>query len=141
MDQTVERSRNPTTLSDKSSDKPTDKSVKLDVCKKCNKSFSEDCIECYCCSQWEHRACANIKESEFVVLSSTSKNILFFCSSCLFVLPDAVSSFKSHSQLINALQTGFQSVENKLSQEIGSQISAQLVPHAKSCKSVSMSCL
>ena len=34
---TVKRSRNPTTSPDKSSDKPTDKSVKLDVCKKCNK--------------------------------------------------------------------------------------------------------
>ena len=125
MDQTVKRSRNPTTSPDKSLDKPTDKSVKLDVCKKCNKTVSEDCIECYWCSQWEHRACANIKESELVVLSSTSKNILFFCSSCLLVLPDALSSFKSHSQLVNALQTGFQSVENKLSQERGSQISAQ----------------
>ena len=133
MDQTVKRSRNPTTSPDKSSDKPTDKSVKLDVCKKCNKTVSEDCIECYWCSQWEHRACANIKESELVVLSSTSKNILFFCSSCLLVLPDALSS---HSQLVNALQTGFQSVENKLSQEMGSQISAQF---GSTCKKLQKS--
>ena len=43
MEQTVKRSRNPTTSPDKSSDKPTDKLVKLDVCKKCNKTVSEDC--------------------------------------------------------------------------------------------------
>ena len=67
------------------------------------------------------------------MLSSTSKNILFFCSSCLFVLPDALSSFKSHSQLVNA---GFRSVENKLSQEIGSQISAQF---GSTCKKLQKS--
>ena len=122
---TAKRSRNPTNSPDKSSDKPTDKSARIEVCKKCNESVSEDCIECYWCSQWEHRGCANIKETELVVLSSASQNILYFCSCCLSVLPEALSSFKSHSQLANELQTGFQSVENKLSKEIGGQITAQ----------------
>ena len=46
-----------------------------------------------------------------------------FCSSpCLSALPDALSS---HSQLVNELQTGFQSLENKLSKEISGQIAAQ----------------
>ena len=44
MDQTVKRLRNPTNSPDKSSDNPTDKSVKLDVCKKCNNSVSEDAL-------------------------------------------------------------------------------------------------
>ena len=49
---------------------------------------------------------------------------------CIFavvvcILPEALSSFKSHSQLANELQTGFQSVQNKLSKEIGGQITAQ----------------
>ena len=104
---TAKRSRNPTNSPDKSSDKPTDKSARIEVCKKCNESVSEDCIECYWCSQWEHRGCANIKETELVVLSSASQNILYFCSCCLSVLPEALSSFKSHSQLANELQLGF----------------------------------
>ena len=65
-----ERSRNLTTLPDKPSNKPTDKSAKLEVCKKCNESVSEDCIECYWCSQWEYRVCANTEETVLVVLSS-----------------------------------------------------------------------
>ena len=100
---TAKRSRNPTNSPDKSSDKPTDKSAKIKACKKCNKSVSEDCIECYWCSQWEHRDCANIKETELVVLPSASQNILYFCSCCLSILPEALSSFNSHSQLANEL--------------------------------------
>ena len=71
-----------------------------------------------------HRICANIKETDhelaMVVVSSASKT--YFCSPCLSALPDALSS---HSQLVNKLQTGFQSLENKLSKEIGGQIAAQ----------------
>ena len=43
---TAKRLRNPATLPDNSSDKPTDKSARLDVCKNCNETVSEDCIEC-----------------------------------------------------------------------------------------------
>ena len=46
---TAKRWRNPTNSPDKSSDKPTDKSARIEVCKKCNESVSEDCIECYWC--------------------------------------------------------------------------------------------
>ena len=67
---TAKRSRNLTTLPDKPSDKPTDKSARLEVCKNCNETVSEDCIECYWYSQWVHRVYANIKETELVVLSS-----------------------------------------------------------------------
>ena len=40
----------------------------------------------------------------------------------LSAIPDALSS---HSHLVNKLQTGFQSLENKLSKEIGGQIATQ----------------
>ena len=50
-----------------------------------------------------------------------TKKHTVFCSFCLSTLPDALSS---HSQLVNELQTGFQSLENKLSKEIGGQITA-----------------
>ena len=59
------------------------------------------------------------------MLSSASQNILYFCSCCLSILPQALSSFRSHFQLAYELQTGFQSVENKLSKEIGGQITVQ----------------
>ena len=118
--QTLKRTRNQAGTAaspDKTSDKPTDKSAKLDVCQICNESVSEDCIECYWCSRWEHRACAKLKETELVVLSSGSKNILYFCSCCLSVLPDALSSFKPNvlalEETCKKLQ---QSVENLSSQ-------------------------
>ena len=70
---TTMRTRNSTN----SPDKPADKSVKLDICVTCQKAVSDECILCYWCEQWEHRACANIKQSEFVMLESPFKNILF----------------------------------------------------------------
>ena len=73
---TVKRSRNPTTLLDKPSDKPTDVSARLEVCKKCNETVSEDCIECYSCSWLVHRVCDNIKETKLVVLSSASNKLI-----------------------------------------------------------------
>ena len=57
--------------------KPADKSMKLDICVTYHNSISGDCIVCCWCKQWEHRACVNIKQSEFVMLESPSKNILF----------------------------------------------------------------
>ena len=54
------------------------------------------------------------------MLPSASK-IFCFCSLCLSTLSDI---FNSHSQLVNELQTGFQSVENKLSKEMGGKITA-----------------
>ena len=44
---TAKRLRNPTNSPDKTSDKPTDMSAKIEVCKKCNESVSEDGIEYY----------------------------------------------------------------------------------------------
>ena len=73
---TMKRTRN----FSNSPDKPADKSVKLDICVTSHNSISGDCIVCCWCEQWEHRAWVNIKQSEFVMLESPSKNILFFCS-------------------------------------------------------------
>lgn len=128
MDQSSKRSRNPTSTPDKLTEKPSDKSVKLDICSKCNEVVTEDCIECYWCSQWVHRACANFEENDLITLSSASQNILFFCSSCLSVLPDALRYFKLQTQIVNELQTGFQSVENNLRKEIVNQITKCFEP-------------
>ena len=61
-------------------------------------------------------------KTELALLYFASKKYSVFCSYCLSTLPDSSSS---HSQLVNELQTGFQSVENKVSKEKGSQITAQ----------------
>ena len=109
-----------------SPDKPTDKSAKLDTCVKCNEIVSDDCIACYWCAQWEHRACANIKEKELVILGSNTENILFFCSQCLPNLPNALSLFKFHSQLNEKLDSKFKSLEDKLHEGIADHITSGL---------------
>ena len=76
---TTKRTRNFTN----SQDKPADKSMKLEICVTCQKAVSDECTVCCWCEQWKHRTCANIKQSEFVMLESPSKNILF---SAVFVL-------------------------------------------------------
>ena len=68
---TTKRTRNSTN----SPDKPADKAVKLDICVTCQKAVSDECIVCRRCEQWEHRTCAIIKQSKFVMLESPSKNI------------------------------------------------------------------
>jgi len=52
---------------------------------------------CYWCSQWEHGACAGIKDSESALLDSVSDNILFFCSLCIANVPCALELFQLHS--------------------------------------------
>ena len=111
---TTKRTRNFTN----SSDKPADKSVKLDICVTCHNSISGDCIVCCWCEQWEHRACANIKQSEFVMLESPSKNILFFCSFCAINVPKTLTLFTNQSEFNGKFEAKFQSMENNLSQKI-----------------------
>lgn len=128
---TTKRIRNPTN----SPDKPADKSVKLDICVSCQNAVSDDCIVCCWCAQWEHRTCANIKQSEFVMLESSSENILFFCSPCVIKLPQALSFFKNHSQLDEKFEARFQSMEDKLSQKI-TNIEAKLQDYHKAVQGV-----
>lgn len=119
-----------------SPDKPTDKSVKLDTCAKCNETVSDDCIACYWCAQWEHRTCANIKEDELVILNSNSENILFFCSQCLPNLPNALSPFKFHSQLNEKFESKLKSFED-LTVQIGKSLEdfASKIDHLLSSQS------
>ena len=91
------------------------------ICVTCYKAVSDECIVCCWCEQWEHRTCANnIKQSEFVMLESPSKNIFFFCSFCVINLPKALSLFNNQSQLDGKLEAKFQSMEStvtKLTQQ------------------------
>ena len=94
-----------------SQDKPADQSVKLDICVTCQKVVSDDCSVCCWCEQWEHRTCANIEHSEFVMLESPSKNIVSFCCFCFISLPKALSLFNNQSQLDGKLEGKFQLME------------------------------
>ena len=88
---TTKRTRNFTNFPDK----PADKSVKSDMCVTCDNSISGNCIMCCWCAQWEHRSCAKTN----LLLESPSKNILFFCSSCVINLPQALGLFTGQFQL------------------------------------------
>ena len=77
-----------------SPDKPTDKSAKLGPCVKCNENVSENRVVC---SQWEHEACAGIKNEEAALLDSVPNNMLCFCSSCIENILDALEYFQVHS--------------------------------------------
>jgi len=129
----AKRTRNSTS----SPDKPADKSVKLDICVKCNGAVSDDCIACHWCGLWEHRNCVGLKENELVMLDtqSGSLNILFFCSSCLPNLPKAFSLFEAQSQFFDKkLEARLQSVENKLHEKMDN-IETKLQEYQKSVSS------
>ena len=56
-----------------------------------------------------------LQKLNWLCCTHPQKNCSVFCSYCLSTLPDSLSS---HSQLVNELQTGFQSIENKVSKEM-----------------------
>ena len=127
----AKRTRNSTS----SPNKPADKSVKLDICVKCNGAVSDDCIACHWCTLWEHRSCVNLKESELVMLNAGSQNIIFFCSSCLPNLTKALNLFEEQSQVDEKFESRLQSIENKLHEKMNS-IEIKLQEYQKSVLSV-----
>ena len=119
MTTNTKRTRDSVNSPDK--DKPADKSVRLQLCTKCKNAVSDDSIECSWCSHWEHGVCANIKETELVLLhGATSENILFICSSCLPKLPTVFSIDTTLSNKFDSFSDHMtKSIEDKSIRQLG----------------------
>ena len=61
----------------KSKDKSSEVSEVHILCIMCKKHAREDSIECECCFNWEHQACAGIPKDEYEILTDSSLNIMF----------------------------------------------------------------
>ena len=81
-------------------------------------------LECESCLKWEHRACADISEEEYEVISGDlSTNIMFFCSVCrpkvrlaLKFFNDIEEKQKLISESVKQLEEELKALNTKISQ-------------------------
>ena len=55
-----------------------------DSCVSCGRKADDDAVECQWCSHWEHKVCAKVSSEHYLLLDSTSQNIMFFVP-CVFL--------------------------------------------------------
>ena len=61
-----------------------------DTCITCNKVVTDDSFECVWCRKWQHRVCVSLSVGQYSTLSDLPNNIVFFCSHCIYKLPNAL---------------------------------------------------
>ena len=67
------------------------KRSKEDKCSICSEPATEDMLECVWCEGRQHRSCTKISVEACNALGNIINNIVFFCSPCLQMLPDALN--------------------------------------------------
>ena len=75
-----------------------------DNCVTCSEPTVEDALQCVWCERWEHSKCVKISADQYLVLSDISSNIVFFCSQCLFKLPNALMTFGKSNETCSFLR-------------------------------------
>lgn len=96
------------------------KKNKTEECVTCKKDAAVDAIECQWCGNWEHKVCANISTKEYLILDTVSANIMFFCSTCIGKVPNALTTYDVNLKI--------DSLEQKITQicNTNSQLSPRL---------------
>ena len=95
------------------------RSATPEICVTCNKEAKKEAIICEWCRKWEHRACAGLSIEEYDMLTTSSDQIMFFCTMCYTKVSFALRVEDENT-------TKLQSVENKLSEKINN-IEAKLL--------------
>ena len=54
-------------------------------------------MECVWCEARLHAKCAKLSDEQCILIGNASRNIVFFCTSCLEVLPGAFKSYDIYS--------------------------------------------
>ena len=97
MEQTQTQAGNRKRLASSSLEKDN-KKAKDALCS-CSKPATEDILECIWCEGFQHRECTKISADVRNALSSVIDNIVFFCSSCLQLLPVALKYYNTQSNV------------------------------------------
>ena len=69
------------------------KKHKDDECIVCNTPATECVMECIWCEARLHAKCAKLSDEQCILIGNASRNVVFFCSDCLEVLPTAFKSY------------------------------------------------
>jgi len=74
----------------------------------------DDVFEYVWCEGLQHRTCLQISTDQYSALSDVSSNILFFCSSCLSKLPEALRAFDSVNDACSQVEKSIKTIEVNL---------------------------
>ena len=86
-----------------------------DTCITCNKSVTDDSFECVWCRKWQHRVCVSLSVGQYSTLSDLPNNIVFFCSHCIYKLPNALMAYDNNKEVCDVIETKLNSVQMELS--------------------------
>ena len=98
------------------------KQKEADNCLTCGEPTVEDLLECVWCEQWEHSKCVKISKDQCSALSNILNNVVFFCSQCLFKLPEALKAYEKSNATCSFAEDKLKSVEITLSNKFASLI-------------------
>jgi len=73
------------------------KKHKDEDCVVCNAPATENVMECVWCEARLHAKCAKISDEQCILIGNASRNVVFLCTSCLEVLPEAFRSYDIYS--------------------------------------------
>ena len=84
------------------------------VCVTCKEPVhnGDEIFECVWCESMQHRTCLQISAPQFTAMADVSNNILFFCSQCLYKLPNALIAY---NKVTKACSTVEKSINTTLS--------------------------
>ena len=106
--ETVKRLRVP---SGNSPPKNTKKQKEGDCCITCKEPAGDNALECIWCEQYQHSSCIKISANQYSALSNVPSNIVFFCSVCLFKLPNALMTYDKSNEMCSSIENKLKSVE------------------------------
>ena len=70
-------------------------------CVTCRKIVNDEGVECQWCFNWEHKTCAGLTQNEYILLSKSSGNIMFYCSSCFPKVNDALAQYAKKCESVS----------------------------------------
>ena len=114
-DDTTEATKRLRVPSENSPPKNTKKQKEGDCCITCKDPIGDNALECIWCEQYQHSSCAKISADQYSALSNISSNIVFFCSTCLFKLPNALLVYDNINETCSSVENSIKSVETTLS--------------------------
>ena len=92
------------------------------LCLTCNKSVSDDALECMWCESLQHRSCAKISD---IVLSDLPSNIVLFCMHCFQKLPSAIKAHNNVLEMFSLVEKRLETIETSLVNKLSDMQYAQ----------------
>ena len=88
--------------------------AETESCISCDLSIEDNGLLCEFCYHWEHSRCAGISDEAYDILSDSSPNIMFFCTTCRPKVTGALKFFNEMQDKQNALEAKIAKIEDNL---------------------------